>query len=207
MTDFHNTLIESSKSLKESKLDKLDIPIISEDNAFVIIFDNNDYCKTFKISPIKSGLTKHNGQYYWFDHNILKCPKTNYTGYENHSYDIYPITEELAIKILNKEYVSYSEIKLSSFYYYGEFYTSVKRGGYSENFITKSKLSSGCLTIPYNCSPSDLKSVKNNLESVTEKIGEYLTKHKREYPKGIYHSTLTYNTDIIREYKLNEIFT
>jgi hypothetical protein len=31
MTDFHNTLIESSKSLKESKLDKLDIPIISED--------------------------------------------------------------------------------------------------------------------------------------------------------------------------------
>jgi hypothetical protein len=82
-----------------------------------------------------------------------------------------------------------------------------KRGGYFENFITKSKLSSGCLTIPYNCSPSDLKSVKNNLEPVTEKIGEYLTKHKREYPMGIYHSTLTYNTDIIREYKLNEFFT
>jgi len=206
MTDFHNTLIESSKSLKESKLDKLDIPIISEDNAFVIIFDKGDYCKTFKISPIKSGLTKHNGQYYWFDHNILKCPKNNYSGYENHSYDIYPITEELAIKTLNKEYVGHYEIQFCSFYYYGEFYTSVKSGSFYQNYIYQSKLSCGRLTIPYNCSPSDLKSVRNNLEPVTEKIGEYLLKHKKEYPKGIYYSPLKYNTNVIRDSKLNEIF-
>lgn len=204
MTDFHNTLIESSKSLKESKLDKLDIPIISEDNAFVIIFDKSDYYKTFNISPIRSGLTKNNGQYYWFDHNILKCPKNNYR-FVNHSYNIYTVTEDIANRILNKEYVSYYEIMFSSFYYHGEFYTSVKIGNFYENYITKSKLSCGCLIIPYNCSPVDLKS-KNNFEPVTEKIGEYLTKNKREYPKGIYHSPLTYNTDIIREYKLNEIF-
>lgn len=207
MVDFYNTLIEASKSLKEAKLDKpLDIPIISEDNAFVMLVKNDDYSKSFRIPTLYSGLTKHNGQYYWFSHNIVKCPKNTY-GVSNHSYDIFPIPEAVANKILNKENIGHCEITFSSFYYYGEYYTSVKRGGYYENYIYRSKLSSGCLTIPYNCSPTDLLSVKQNFAPVTEKIGEYLINYNKKFPLGIYYEKLTYNIDIIRNNKLNEIFT
>lgn len=208
MREFYNTLIESSESLKEAKLDRpLGIPIISEDNAYVMFIKSDDYSERFGISTLYNGLTRHNGQYYWFNHNILKCTKNNYGKVlnSNYSYDIFPIPEDFANRILNRENIGYYEIVFSSFYYYGEYYTSVKSGGYYENYIYRSKLSSGRLTIPYGCSPTDLLSIRHNFAPVSEKIGEYLTRYNRRYPKGIYYVKLSYNMDIIRNDKLDKI--
>lgn len=182
------------------KLESLDIPIINHDNAIVVANRKADdsYVKIFKVSTITNGLTFHEGQYYWFDHNIVATPKTYSTG-EIHSYNIYPIKNSLADKIINTLKYNCWEIMFHSYYNYGNVFLSVGSiygaSKYKYSSILTFDDEGDKMFCPYGTSPSGFKDGQT--------FSEFITEHIKNYPNS--GSNVVINKSGMREVLLDFI--
>lgn len=185
---YDNIRLFVDKNIKSERLpNNPDIPIIDMDNAFIYDIIGEDYGKAFKLSEINSGITYYKGQYYFFDHNIIKTPKTYYNeqGY-CHSYNIFPITSDIAKKVIEDKSVTFWELYFNCHVNYNHHYVSVRTGGYTYTEMWKSYHSDGNLYVVYNVSPSGLK------EGIT--IGEFFERHYKEYPNSAKGMALNQST-------------
>jgi hypothetical protein len=99
------------------------INVISDETAIAFEKHNEDYPKS--SDQIKDGLTKQNGQYYFFEHDIINTPRRwNYDSC--FAYKIYPITNDIAERIIRKEPVCKWEILFNAFINYQKVYTMIK---------------------------------------------------------------------------------
>ena len=184
---------------------KSDIQIISKDNALYYKKRVDEYAKQFNLTPIESGITFQDGQYYYFNHNIIETRKSCGKDNTNFSYDIYFIDEWLKDKIVVGKSTSWEPLFYSHFKYGRKIIatgTQHKNSTYS-NFQEKvSKLDGNDLYIPYGNIPSDLinrdKKMKREIT-----IGEFLNNHIKEYPKS--YIRLDANREVIRGLMLSSI--
>jgi hypothetical protein len=170
------------------------INVISDDNAIAFEKHKEEYKQS--SDQIKNGLTKQNGQYYFFEHDIINTPRS-YTSrwYDScFAYKVYPITNDIAERIIKKEAVSKWEILFNAFFNYQKVYTMIKdyelRMNYISSYMVNSKL-----VIPYGISPSDMGDEETTAES-------YLAKHARRYGNG---EPLKINLSVLRELRFNEL--
>lgn len=198
MNSFLNTKIYTDSTTKPSRIDSLDIPIINLDNAVVYLPLGGEYRDTFKLPEIDSGITIHKGQYYLFTHNIVRTPKgfrSRNIQNQCHSYNIYPITSDAALGIINSETnYYYWEVYLNSQYHYGVSYLSIKDlYGSVYNEEIKSYMKDGDLYIDHGSSPSGLR------QGIT--IGDYISYNKKNY-QG---QKLIFNKEVFRDILLSDI--
>ena len=200
-----DTKLYTDRSITKIKCDAPDIPIINYDNAILFFDKHDDYTKIFKTPTLNEGLLSHKGNYFYFDHNIVETPRT-YLSESNsiHSYDVYQITPDLADKIIQTKISRHWEVYFNSFNYFGKRFTTIRHGNFIEWYSYSSyKIVQGknededVLVLPYNVSPSDI------MGGIT--IGEYLNKHRKEYPKN--GQELELNISVWRNNKLESIFS
>lgn len=176
-----DTKLYIDKSLTKIKCDDPDIPIIDHDNAILFLDKDDDYKKNFKIPTLNQGLINYKEDYFYFSHNIIETPRTYLSNPNSvHSYDVYQITPDLADKIIQTKIALHCEVYFNCFNYFGKRFTTIRRGNFIEWYFYSSYKNGDGLVLPYNVSPSDL----NRMEGIT--IGEYLNKHKKQYPKSGY---------------------
>ena len=170
------------------------INVISDDNGIAFEKHKEEYKQS--SDQIKDGLTNQNGQHYYFEHDIINTPRSYSSRYYDScfAYKIYPITNDIAERIIRKEYVSKWEILFNSFINYQKVYTMIKDYELRMNYISSYMLGDK-LVIPYNISPSDM----GDEETTTE---AYLTKHARRYGNG---EPLKINLSVLRELRFNEL--
>jgi hypothetical protein len=170
------------------------INVISNDTAIAFEKHREEYKQS--SDQIKDGLTNQNGQHYYFEHDIINTPRSYSARYYDScfAYKIYPITNDIAERIIRKEYVSKWEILFNAFINYQKVYTMIKDYELRMNYISSYMLGDK-LVIPYNISPSDM----GDEETTTE---AYLTKHARRYGNG---EPLKINLSVLRELRFNEL--
>jgi hypothetical protein len=137
------------------------INVISDETAIAFEKHREEYKQS--SDQIKNGLTKQNGQYYYFEHDIINTPRSYSARYYDScfAYKIYPITNDIAERIIRKEYVSKWEILFNAFINYQKVYTMIKDYELKMNYISSYMLGDK-LVIPYNISPSDTPNFRNN---------------------------------------------
>ncbi len=192
-------IITRSKSLDTPiKCNKNFISVITDDNAIAFLKRKSEgYTKTFNLTDIDSGLTKQNDQYYFFEHDITNTPKRFYSRNsieKNFSYKVYPITDDLAQRIINKEYVNKWEILFNAFANYQKVYTMVKDYSIRLTYLS-SDVKEDKLVIPYSISPTG-----TNYDIILE---EFLINHNKKY--GGKKESLSINLDVLRDLKLKEL--
>lgn len=175
-------------------IDSLDIPIISYDNSMLIVERDEDdsYIKTFKLSRIECGLCLYNGQYYQFSHNIVDTPKTfsiRGTDELNFSYDIYPIKQELADKIITNRVYEHWEIVFHAYYYYNEVFLSCGSVYGRKNYKYISKLEGDSMFLPSGRMPTDLKDGQT--------YSDFMSSYRIKYP--LYKHSVTLNKYGVRD--------
>lgn len=146
-----------------------DIPIINMDNALLYKLKNDS-------SRIDCGLTLHNGQYYYFDIDIVSTKHYRYRSGDQYSYKIRPVTNDIANRMMNGEFVQHWEIVLSAFFYYGNTWLTYNIGAgnvYSFEFL--STMDRG-LVIPIGLSPGS--GYKKGMT-----IGDFLDDNRKVYPE------------------------
>jgi hypothetical protein len=183
---------------------KSDIKIISEDNALYYKKRDDEYAKQFNLTPIESGITFQDGQYYYFNHNIIETRKSWGKDNTNFSYDIYFIDEWLKDKIVAGKSTSWEPLFYSYFKYGRKVIATGTIGKYSHfNFQEKvSKLDDNDLYIPYGNIPADLV---NNYDKKMKReitISEFIDEHSKQYKNYI---RLDVNREVIREIMLSNI--
>jgi hypothetical protein len=184
-------ILTRDKSIKTLTKCEPFINVITDDTAIAFEKHKEDYPKS--SDQIKNGLTKQDNQYYFFEHDIVNTPR--YGSKSNQfAYHIYPITNDIAERIIKKELVSKWEILFNAFVNYQKVYTMIKdyefRLSYISSYILGDKL-----VIPYGLSPSDMGDNEITME-------EYLIKHNKRYPIG---EPLDINLGFLREMKLKEL--
>ena len=169
------------------------INVITDETAIAFEKHEDNYPSS---DQIKNGLTKQDGQYYYFEHDIINTPRTFSPKYfESFAYKVYPITNDIAERIIKKEYVSKWEILFNAFINYTKVYTLIKDYDLKMNYITSYMLD-GKLVIPYGISPSDMGDNEITIE-------EYLIKHNKRYTSA--NEPLKINVSVLRELRLNEL--
>jgi hypothetical protein len=167
------------------------INVISDETAIAFEKHNEDYPKS--SDQIKDGLTKQNGQYYFFEHDIINTPRRwNYDSC--FAYKIYPITNDIAERIIRKEPVCKWEILFNAFINYQKVYTMIKDYELKMNYICSYMLGDK-LVIPYGISPSDMGDEETTIEA-------YLAKNFKRYGNG---EPLQINKQVLRELRFNEL--
>ena len=178
-------------------LKSLDIPLINFDNAILYVERDGSYRRTFNISILNDGLMSHEGQYYWFEHNIVACPRGYLSSSQTHSYDIYPIREDLANRIIKDKKAFKLEIHLHCLYYYGEQYLSSGTENYSQKYKYVANVTHGddgdSILIPFSRSSSKMS------DGIT--IGKLLSDTRVDHPHT--DISLKENKSVIRESLLN----
>ena len=185
-------IVTRDKSIKTLTKCEPFIKVITDETAIAFEKHNEDYPKS--SDQIKNGLTKQDNQYYFFEHDIVNTPKTYY--YDScFAYHIYPITDDIAERIIKKEYVSKWEILFNAFLNYRKIYSMIKdyelRLSYISSYMLGDKL-----VIPYGSSPSDMREDEMVLE-------DYLIKNNKRYASM--NEPLSINLEVLREMKLNEL--
>ena len=170
------------------------IKVITDETAIAFEKHNEDYPKS--SDQIKNGLTKQDNQYYYFEHDIINTPRSFSSSYHDcFAYKVYPITDDIAQRIIKKEYVSKWEILFNSFLNHKKIYSMIKdyelRLSYISSYMLGDKL-----VIPYGSSPSDMREDEMVLE-------DYLTKSNKRYASM--NEPLSINLEVLREMKLNEL--
>jgi hypothetical protein len=171
------------------------IDVISDDTAIAFEKHKEEYKQS--SDQIKDGLTKQNGQYYYFEHDIVNTPKTYSSRYYDScfAYHVYPITDDIANRIIRKEPVCKWEILFNSFLNHKKIYSMIKdyelRLSYISSYMLGDKL-----VIPYGISPSDMGDEETTIEA-------YLTKHNKRYASM--NEPLKINLEVLREMKLNQL--
>jgi len=199
----HNVKLSTDKSLDKGQKIDIDFDIITHENAFMYKYFDKSYSGEDQyIGKIHSGITKDKGRYFFFEHSIVDRPKVGIYSDPNswHSYHIHQITPELFERISRGDAFTLWDVKFDSFYYFGKYILSVRRGSYVENSVFYSKLEGDTLTIPYGTSPSDLSMFKPTGVS----IGNFLKWHQHNY-KG--YNDLILNKAVIRESLLERILS
>lgn len=177
----YNTPVYCNKNYVENKLDSINIPIIDYSNAIVYTKMDGSYQKTFELkTDIDSGITCHNGNYYYFSHDIVRTPtRGKRRGYDVVSYNIRQITNDIALQVINNiinkfdpnRYFHHWEFVFNNWYYFQSEISYVSASNYGDNLPKiiemKAELINGNLHIPYNHSPSKY------IDGVT--IGEFLS--------------------------------
>ena len=188
-------IVIRDKSIKNlTKCDPF-IDVITDETAIAFEKHDEDYPKS--SDQIKNGLTKQDNQYYYFEHDIINTPKTYSSKYYDScfAYHVYPITDDIANRIIKKEYVSKWEILFDSFLNYKKIYSMIKDYSLSLSYITSYMLDDK-LVIPYGSSPSDMREDEMVLE-------DYLIKNNKRYASM--NEPLSINLEVLREMKLNEL--
>jgi hypothetical protein len=170
------------------------INVISDETAIAFEKHNEDYPKS--SDQIKDGLTKQNGQYYFFEHDIINTPRSFSSRYYDScfAYKVYPITNDIAERIIRKEPVCKWEILFNAFINYQKIYTMIKDYELKMNYISSYMLGDK-LVIPYGISPSDMGDEETTIEA-------YLNKHFKRYGNG---EPLQINKQVLRELRFNEL--
>jgi hypothetical protein len=187
-------ILTRDRSLKTVTKCEPFINVISDETAIAFEKHKEEYKQS--SDQIKNGLTKQNGQYYYFEHDIINTPRSYSARYYDScfAYKIYPITDDIAKRIIKKEYVSKWEILFNAFINHQKVYTMIKDYELRMNYISSYMLGDK-LVIPYNISPSDMGDEETTTES-------YLAKHARRYGNG---EPLKINLSVLRELKLKEL--
>ena len=170
------------------------INVITDETAIAFEKHKEDYPKS--SDQIQNGLTKQDGQYYFFEHDIINTPRSYSARYHDcFAYTVYPITDDIAQRIIKKELVSKWEILFNAFINYQKVYTLIKDYELKMNYISSYMLD-GKLVIPYGISPSDMGDNEITIE-------EYLIKHNKRYASA--NEPLKINVSVLRELRLNEL--
>ena len=170
------------------------IKVITDETAIAFEKHNEDYPKS--SDQIKNGLTKQDSQYYYFEHDIINTPRSFSSSYHDcFAYKVYPITDDIAQRIIKKELVSKWEVLFNAFFNYKKIYTMIKDYELKMNYISSYMLGDK-LVIPYGISPSDMGDNEITIE-------EYLIKHNKRYASK--NEPLSINLEVLREMKLNEL--
>jgi len=188
-------IVTKDKSIKTlTKCDTF-IKVITDDTAIAFEKYKENYPKS--SDQIKNGLTKQDNQYYYFEHDIVNTPKTFSSRYHNtcFAYHVYPITDDIANRIIKKEYVSKWEILFNSFLNHKKIYSMIKDYEITLSYISSYMLGDK-LVIPYAMSPSDMTDDEVLIE-------DYLIKHNKRYSSM--NEPLSINLEVLREMKLNEL--
>lgn len=171
------------------------IDVITDETAIAFTKHKEEYKES--SDQIQNGLTKQDGQYYYFEHDIINTPrKWKHDVYDVYAYKVYPVTNDIAQRIINKEYVSKWEILFNAFINYTKVYTLIKDWDLKMNYISSYMLD-GKLVIPYGLSPSDM----SDKEEIT--IEEYIIKNNRRYASA--NEPLKINLPVLRELRFNEL--
>lgn len=189
------------KSLQKTKIDNIITPI-SDDNAICVKHRDDSYTTTFNLTNIYEGLTKENGQYFYFEHSIVDTPRSvSKYGPKTFAYKVYPITNKLAQQIINGESTSKWEIYFNAFVNYQSIYTIIKNYDlhtYKEIAV----IDNDKLIIPYGTSPSDIKDNQTiqefldwNNNIINSMFRPYVSKEEK----------LKTNKDILRQIKFEEL--
>lgn len=170
------------------------IRVITDDTAIAFV-KHEDYTRSSDL--IKDGLTKQGNQYYYFEHDIINTPRHYSSKYDNlvFAYKVYPITNDIADRIIKKECVSKWEILFNAFINHQKVYTMIKDWDLKMNYISSYMLGDK-LVIPYGMSPSDMGDNEIMIE-------EYLIKHNKRYASA--NEPLKINVSFLRELKLKEL--
>ena len=185
-------IVVRDKSIKTLTKCESFIRVITDDTAIAFEKHKEDYPKS--SDQIKNGLTKQDNQYYYFEHDIVNTPRSLSKG-DIFAYHIYPITDDIANRIIKKELVSKWEILFDSFLNYRKIYSMIKDYELRLSYIS-SYMSEGNLVIPYSSSPSDMREDEMVLE-------DYLIKNNKRYASM--NEPLKINLEVLREMKLNEL--
>jgi hypothetical protein len=184
-------IVTKDKSLKTLTKCEPFINVISDETAIAFEKHKEEYKQS--SDQIKDGLTKQNGQYYYFEHDIINTPRRwNYDSC--FAYKIYPITNDIAQRIIRKEPVCKWEILFNAFLNYTKVYSMIKDYDLRMNYISSYMLGDK-LVIPYGISPSDMGDQETTIE-------DYLTKHFKRYGNG---EPLQINKQVLRELRFNEL--
>jgi hypothetical protein len=167
------------------------INVITDENAIAFKKHKNEHRQS--SDQIQVGLTKQDGQYYYFEHDIINTPPI-WLYVISYAYKVYPVTNDIAKRIIRKEYVSKWEILFNAFANYQKVYTLIKSYELKMNYISSYMLNDK-LVIPYDLSPSDM----SDKEEIT--IKQYIIKHNKEY----HSEPLNINQLVLRELRLNEL--
>lgn len=184
-------IVTRDKALKTVTKCEPFINVISNDNAIAFEKHKEEYKQS--SDQIQNGLTKQNGQHYYFEHDIINTPrKWHYDSC--FAYKVYPITNDITERIIRKEPVSKWEILFNAFVNYQKVYTMVKDYELKMNYIS-SYILVDTLVIPYGLSPSDMGDQETTIEA-------YLAKHFKRYGNG---EPLQINKQVLRELRFNEL--
>ena len=187
-------IVVRDKSIKTLTKCEPFIRVITDDTAIAFEKHKEDYPKS--SDQIKNGLTKQDNQYYYFEHDIVNTPRSISSRYcDCFAYHVYPITDDIANRIIKKEYVGKWEILFNSFANYKKIYSMIKdyelRLSYISSYMSENKL-----VIPYSSSPSDMREDEMVLE-------DYLIKNNKRYASM--NEPLKINLEVLREMKLNQL--
>ena len=187
-------IVLRDKSLKTLTKCEPFIDVITDETAIAFTKHKEEYKES--SDQIQNGLTKQDGQYYYFEHDIINTPrKWKHDVYDVYAYKVYPVTNDIGQRIINKEYVSKWEILFNAFINYTKVYTLIKDWDLKMNYISSYMLD-GKLVIPYGISPSDMGDNEITIE-------EYLIKHNKRYAST--NEPLKINLSVLRELRLNEL--
>ena len=114
---------------------------------------------------------------------------------EGFAYKVYPITNDIAERIIKKEFVSKWEVVFNAFLNYKRVYIMIKDYEFRLSYIS-SYMSEDKLVIPYGMSPSDMREDEIIIE-------DYLIKNKEKYTSM--NKPLSINLEVLREMKLNQL--
>jgi hypothetical protein len=186
-------IVVRDKSIKTLTRCEPFIKVITDDTAIAFEKHKEDYPKS--SDQIKNGLTKQDNQHYYFEHDIVNTPRIFSKHNNCFAYHIYPITDDIANRIIKKEYVCKWEILFNAFLNYRKIYSMIKdyelRLSYISSYMSEDKL-----VIPYSSSPSDMREDEMVLE-------DYLIENNKRYASM--NEPLKINLEVLREMKLNQL--
>lgn len=174
------------------------IDVITDDTALALLkHDDQHYTSRLNVSDIKTGLTKQDNQYYYFDRDIVNTPKnysSRYSNSKNFAYKVFPVTDDIADRIINEEFVSIWEVFFNSFVNYQVIYLMVRDYDTTQLYKYIGYIDGDKLTIPHGVSPYDMRD--------NQTIAEFFYQNERKY-----NETLPLNIPVIREMKLKQLFS
>ena len=185
-------IVVRDKSIKNLTKCEPFISVITDDN--VIAFDKHKDEYKQSSDQIKNGLTKQDNQYYYFEHDIINTPRS-LSMKDGFAYHVYPITDDIANRIIKKEYVCKWEIVFNAFLNYQKVYTMIKDFEFRLSYITSYMLGDK-LVIPYGMSPSDMREDEMDIE-------DFLIKNNKKYAPM--NQPLSINLEVLREMRLNQL--
>lgn len=183
-------IVTRDKSLKNVTKCEPFIRVITDKTAIAFVKHKQEYKQS--SDQIQYGLTKQGNQYYYFEHDIVNTPRKFYDNV--FAYKVYPITNDLAERIIKQEGVSKWEVLFNAFINYTKVYTMIKDYDLKLNYIS-SYMVDGKLVIPHGISPGDMGDEETTIEA-------YFTRHFRRYGNP---EPLQINKQVLREIKLKEL--